>query len=82
MGDHSSGIISSLGTKANENTIEIYNLIISTIYRNDVKACQKILDKVQNKNPKDISGLTPLHWAAGKGHLLVCQLIFDYRHFL
>ena len=30
-----------------------------------------------DKNPKDIFGTTPLHDAAEKGRLLICQLLID-----
>ena len=36
-----------------------------------------IAENVDNKNPKDVDGWTPLHWAARSGRLLVCQLIIE-----
>ena len=35
------------------------------------------MENADDKNPKDISGWTPLHWAASNGHLSVCQLIVE-----
>ena len=34
-----------------------------------------IMGQVQNKNPGDIKGITPLHNAASNGHFDTCQLI-------
>lgn len=39
--------------------------------------CQYIIDKNEDKNPKNIDGETPLHWAAEKGHLDICDLILN-----
>ena len=39
--------------------------------------CQIIVENIDDKNPKDTSGWTPLHWAARIGHLPVCQLIVE-----
>ena len=33
-----------------------------------------IIDHVENKNPKDIVEITPLHLAAEEGHLSICKL--------
>ena len=33
--------------------------------------------KVDDKNPKDNNGETPLHYAAENGHLAVCQYIME-----
>ena len=35
------------------------------------------MDLLQNKNPRDIHGCTPLHAAAFNGHLEVCQAIMN-----
>ena len=37
--------------------------------------CKIILDEVQDKNPKDLEGSTPLHQAANIGHLEVCKFL-------
>ena len=37
--------------------------------------CQFIIDNVAEKNPKNDTGLTPLHLAASKGHFEICDLI-------
>ena len=39
--------------------------------------CKMIMDVVEDKNPKDQFGKTPLHWAAGNGHTLICKMILD-----
>ena len=36
-----------------------------------------LMEKVDDKNPTDSSGTTPLHVAAKKGHLEICQLIME-----
>ena len=28
-----------------------------------------------DKNPKNVDGITPLHWAAFKGHLEICRFL-------
>ena len=41
------------------------------------------MDNVENKNPANNFGDTPLHWAAKEGHLDVCKLIIanvDNKH--
>ena len=37
--------------------------------------CQFIIDKVAEKNPKNDTGLTPLHLAASKGNFEICDLV-------
>ena len=37
--------------------------------------CQQIMERSDDKNPKDNLSVTPLHSAAKNGHLSVCQLI-------
>ena len=39
--------------------------------------CKLIMDVVEDKNPKDPFGKTPLHWAAGNGHKIICKMIMD-----
>ena len=39
--------------------------------------CKMIMEVVEDKNPKDQFGKTPLHWAAGNGHRLICKMIMD-----
>ena len=36
-----------------------------------------ISDFLENKNPKDREGVTPLHFSAENGHFEVCELIMD-----
>ena len=36
-----------------------------------------IIDYSEIKNPKDNEGRTPFHLAAEKGHLPICEVIFD-----
>ena len=35
------------------------------------------MDKIEDKNPADLKGRTPLHIAAKNGYLAVCELIMD-----
>ena len=35
------------------------------------------MENIDDKNPKDRFGWTPLHMAARNGHLSVCQLIVE-----
>ena len=39
--------------------------------------CQLILDNVQEKNPADNAGITPLHKAAEEGYLDIVKLIIE-----
>ena len=34
-------------------------------------------DKIQDKNPADKGGFTPLHLASRKGHLTICNIILE-----
>ena len=43
----------------------------------NLELCHYIIDRVEDKNPKDLCGETPLHWAAEKGHYEVCKLILE-----
>ena len=36
-----------------------------------------IVERVEDKNPSEIDGQTPLHFAAGNGHLNICNLIIE-----
>ena len=36
-----------------------------------------LIENCIDKNPKDGVAYTPLHWAAERGHLAVCQLIIE-----
>ena len=40
--------------------------------------CKIILEDVEDKNPKDNSGNTPLHEAAKNGHDDIFQLLLDH----
>ena len=42
-----------------------------------MEVCQLILENVTVKNPPSQNGETPLHLAASKGHVNICQLIID-----
>ena len=37
--------------------------------------CDFIIYQVDDKNPRDKTGITPLHFAARNGHRSVCKLI-------
>ena len=37
---------------------------------------QKILETLEDKNPKDEVGWTTLHWAAALGHYEACQVYY------
>ena len=39
--------------------------------------CKLIIENVEDKNPRDKFGWTPLHQAAVLGHLSVCKLILE-----
>ena len=39
--------------------------------------CKIIIKEVQDKNPRDTKGRTPLHAAAAKGFEKICKLIID-----
>ena len=39
--------------------------------------CKLIMDVIEDKNPKDPFGKTPLHWAARNGHKTICKMIMD-----
>ena len=42
----------------------------------DLELCKLIINNLENdKNPKDIAGVTPLHLAAEEGDLELCKLI-------
>ena len=45
--------------------------------RGDLELCQHIIDKIEDKNPKDLFGETPLHWAVQESHYQVCELFFE-----
>ena len=45
--------------------------------RSNLKLCQHIIDRIEDKNPKDFFGVTPFHWAAEEGNLDVCKLIIQ-----
>ena len=40
-----------------------------------LSACRLIIENVQDKNPADVDGQTPLHEFAAGGHLELCRLI-------
>ena len=43
----------------------------------NLESYEKIAIKFHNKNPENNDGLTPLHLAAQKGHLQICQYIAE-----
>ena len=36
-----------------------------------------MMKEIENKNPRDDSGWTPLHYAANGGHLSICKAIMS-----
>ena len=42
-----------------------------------LKICELFVENNQDKNPKDNSGMTPLHYAARGGYLEICELILS-----
>ena len=42
-----------------------------------MEICRAIMEKLENKNPGDNNGLTPLHFAAQDDHLDVCRAIME-----
>ena len=55
------------------------DLYMSAALKGNVDLCKKIIDcpRTVDKNPARYLGATPLHWAAFRGHLNVCQLILE-----
>ena len=53
----------------------IYSKIVTKA--GNFKECKWIIDHIENKNPKNCSGITPLHLAAKFGQLSVCKLIIE-----
>ena len=45
--------------------------------RSNLKLCQHIIDRIEDKNPKDSFGETPFHWAAEEGNFDVCKIIIQ-----
>ena len=43
----------------------------------DMEICKLIIENVDDKNPADRNGMTPLHRAAEYGHLDICKLIIQ-----
>ena len=56
------------GNPINEDGPEGYTPLHAAVFNGHLDVCHFILDRVQNKNPAVRSGLTPLHWAANRGH--------------
>ena len=42
-----------------------------------IDICKLIYERIQDKNPSDKNGWTPLHSAARNGDLQICKLIID-----
>ena len=42
-----------------------------------LELCKVIVEKTENKNPQDLWGDTPVHYAFKNGHLEVCKLFFE-----
>ena len=57
-------------------TVKCSPLHIAAEFGN-LELCRYIIDRIEDKNPKDFCGETPLHWAAEKGHYEVCKLILE-----
>ena len=45
--------------------------------RGNLRLCQHIMNRIADKNPKDLVGETPFHFAAEEGHYKVCELILE-----
>ena len=45
------------------------------IEKGSIELCQYIIRKTCNKNPGNVTGWTPLHWAANNNRLDLCRLI-------
>ena len=45
--------------------------------KGDFAVCQSMMEKLEDKNPRDEDGFTPLHWAAKNGHLELYQWIME-----
>ena len=43
-----------------------------------LKVCQLLLENIEEKNPVDKKGWTPLYLAAQNGHKEICQLIMEH----
>ena len=52
-----------------------WTTLYSAAFVNQYEMYQYIISKVENMNPKDKNGRTPLHLAAMFGHLNICSLI-------
>ena len=66
-----------------ENNIKLYNKMRASLKTGHVEICKLVLGKIDDKNPADNKGWTPLHLAAFNGHLDLCQTIIeqiDYNH--
>ena len=53
------------------------NWIWLLLYKGYYQICKIIIKEVQDKNPRDTKGRTPLHAAAAKGFEKICKLIID-----
>ena len=45
--------------------------------RGNLRLCQHIMNRIEDKNPKNFVGETPFHIAAEEGHYKVCELILE-----
>ena len=51
------------------------NFII--FYTGSKEVFKIIFEEVEDKNPRDCLGMTPLHVAAQRGHLDICKIIMQ-----
>ena len=64
-------------SKMNKNGMVKCSPLHIAAERGNLKICQHIIDRFDDKNPKDLKEETPLHWAASKNHFEVCKLILE-----
>ena len=60
-----------------ENTLGNTTILHIIAERDNLKMCENIVTKIEDKNPKDSHGNIPLHIAATKGHFSVCKLFIE-----
>ena len=56
---------------------EVLKAKVETCWTEKIDVCRLIIDSTQDKNPSTDCGLTPLHFAAERGHLDICKLIMQ-----
>ena len=48
---------------------------VKTLKEGHMKICQLLIETIDEKNPRDIDGNTPLHIAAERGNFELCNFI-------